>query len=134
MFCPGLADPEPWVREVAVDQLGKFSDDSALAAKLTEIAGHDGAYRVRAAALLGSGAAQGNGRDGHARKRRGQTDSPDDMIRRAALRAMGMLGDDQAVPRLLDWLEQGKPVRLRTAAIGSLGQIAKKDEARWNRA
>jgi hypothetical protein len=40
---------------------------------------------------------------------------------------MGMLGDDQAVPRLLDWLEQGKPLRLRTAAISSLGQIAKKD-------
>src|SRR4029077_18285843 len=28
---PGLGDAEPWVREVAVDQLGKFSDDPALA-------------------------------------------------------------------------------------------------------
>src|SRR4029077_2851602 len=35
---PGLADPEPWVREVAVEQLSKFSDDPALATKLTEIA------------------------------------------------------------------------------------------------
>jgi aminopeptidase N len=125
---PGLADPEPWVREIAVDQLAKFSDDSALAAKLTEIAGKDIAYRVRAAALLGLGQRKAAGAMATLESA-AATDSPDDMIRRAALRAMGMLGDDRAVPRLLDWLEQGKPVRLRTAAISSLGQIAKKDDS-----
>jgi aminopeptidase N len=125
---PGLADPEPWVREAAVDQLGKFSDDSALAASLTQIAGKDSAYRVRAAALIALGQRKATGAMGTLESA-AATDSPDDMIRRSALRAMGMLGDDRAVPRLLDWLEQGKPVRLRTAAIGSLGQIGKKNEA-----
>lgn len=125
---PGLADPEPWVREAAVEQLGKFSEDSALSAKLTEIANKDSAYRVRAAALaaLGQRKAEGafNTLDSAAK-----ADSPDEVIRRAALRAMGTLGNDQAAPRLLEWLEPGKPIRLRTAAIDSLGKIAKKDEA-----
>jgi aminopeptidase N len=125
---PGLADPEPWVREVAVDQLSKFPDDSALADRLKEIADRDSAYRVRAAALLGLGQRKAEGAvavlENAAKK-----DSPDDVIRRAALRAMGALGNDQAAPQLLGWVEPGKPVRLRTAAIDSLGKIAKKDEA-----
>jgi aminopeptidase N len=125
---PGLADPEPWVREVAVEQLGKFTDDPALAAKLTEISAKDSAYRVRVAALLALGQRKAEGAlstlEGAAK-----TGSPDDVTRRAALRAMGELGNDQAAPQLLEWLEPGKPVRLRTAAIGSLGKIAKKDES-----
>jgi aminopeptidase N len=125
---PGLADPEPWVREVAVDQLGKFSDDPALAARLTEIASKDSAYRVRAAALLALGQRKAEGAMGTLEDA-AKTDSPDDVIRRAALRAMGVLGNDRAAPRLLEWLEPGKPMRLRTAAVDSLGQIAKKDES-----
>ena len=125
---PGLADPEPWVREVAVDELSKFTDDPALAVRLTEIAGKDKAYRVRAAALLGLG--QRKAEDAVAvLEAAAKTDSPDDVIRRAALRAMGALGKDEAAPQLLGWVEQGKPTRLRTAAIDSLGKIAKKDEA-----
>ena len=121
-----LQDPQPWVREVAVEQFSKFSDEPTVGAKLTEIAGHDGAYRVRAAALLGLGQRKPEGAM-NTLEAASTPDSPDDVIRRAALRAMGVLGNDQAVPRLLDWTEQGKPVRLRAAAIASLGQIAKKD-------
>ena len=57
-----------------------------------------------------------------------KTDSPDEVIRRAALRAMGPLGDDKAVSALLDWSEEGKPVALRTAAIASLAQLDKKNQ------
>jgi aminopeptidase N len=124
----GLADPAPWVREVAVEQLSKFSDDPALASKLTEIANKDSAYRVRAAALLGLGQRKAEGAMATL-ENAAKTDSPDDVIRRAALRAMGALGNGQAAPQLLEWIEPGKPVRLRTAAIDSLGKIAKKDEA-----
>jgi aminopeptidase N len=124
---PSLTDSEPWVREVAVEQLGKFADDPALAAKLTEISAKDSAYRVRVAALLALGQRKAEGAmntlEGAAK-----TDSPDDVIRRAALRAMGELGNDQAAPQLLEWLDPGKPMRLRTAAISSLGKVAKKDE------
>ncbi len=129
---PGLADTEPWVREVAVEQLSKFSDDPALAAKLTEIANKDTAYRVRAAALLGLGQRKAEGAM-TTLESAAKIDSPDDVIRRAALRAMGALGNDQAAPRLIEWIEQGKPMRLRTAAIDSLGKIAKKDEAMESR-
>jgi len=125
---PGLTDPEPWVRDAAVEQLGKFSDDPALAARLAEIAGKDSAYRVRAAALLALGQRTAEGAM-LTLENAARTDSPDDVIRRAALRAMGVLGNDQATPRLLEWLEPGKPMRLRTAAIDSLGRIAKKDES-----
>jgi aminopeptidase N len=125
---PALDDPEPWVREVAVEQLGKFSEDSALAGRLREIAGKDSAYRVRAAALQALGQRKAQGAL-DTLESAAKTDSPDDVIRRAALRAMGALGNDQAAPQLLDWLEPGKPMRLRTAAIASLGQIAKKDES-----
>jgi len=123
---PELADQEPWVREVAVEQFSKFSDEPLVGTKLTDISAHDSAYRVRAAALLGLGQRKPDGAMSTL-EAASKTDSPDDIIRRAALRAMGALGNDQAVPRLLDWTEQGKPVRLRAAAIASLGQIAKKD-------
>jgi aminopeptidase N len=125
---PGLADPEPWVREVAVEQLSKFSDDPALATKLTDIANKDSAYRVRAAALLGLGQRKAEGAM-TTLESAAKIDSPDDVIRRAALRAMGALGNDHAAPQLLEWIEPGKPMRLRTAAIDSLGKLAKKDEA-----
>ncbi len=111
-----------------MEQFSKFSDEPTVGAKLTEIAAHDAAYRVRAAALLGLGQRKPAGAM-NTLEAASKTDSPDDVIRRAALRAMGVLGNDQAVPRLLDWSEQGKPVRLRAAAIASLGQVAKKDES-----
>src|SRR5208282_2242522 len=45
-----LPNKEPWVRDMAVEQLGLFRDDS-LAARFTDIAHNDPAYRVRATAL-----------------------------------------------------------------------------------
>ena len=124
----GLADPEPWVREVAVEELGKFSEDAGLGTKLTEIAAQDAAYRVRASALLALGQRKSEGAMSTL-ENAAKSDSPDDVIRRAALRAMGALGNDQAAPQLLEWVEPGKPMRLRTAAIDSLGKVAKKDDA-----
>ena len=46
-----LTDDKPWVREVAAEQLGKFSVDSSLPSKLADIAANDKAYRVRVSAL-----------------------------------------------------------------------------------
>jgi hypothetical protein len=52
-------------------------------------------------------------------------DSPDDFLRKAALRSLGSLGDDKAVSLLLQWSAAGKPLDSRTAAINSLGRLQK---------
>ena len=49
--------------------------------------------------------------------------SPNDVLRRASLRAMGSLGDASAVPTLLEWSSPGKPSALRGIAIRSLGRV-----------
>ena len=95
--------------------------------RLADISRRDAAYRVRAAALNSYAQLKPNG--GLALLQdAAKTDSPDDVIRRAALRAMGPLGDDKAVSALLDWSEEGKPIALRTAAIASLAQLDKKNQ------
>jgi aminopeptidase N len=122
------SNAEPWVREVAVEQLGRFKDDASLPGRLAEMSRDDAAYRVRAMAL--NAYAQLKPADGLAvLQGAAQAESPDDVIRRAALRAMGALGDDQAVATLTDWSAEGKPIPLRTAAIASLAQLDKKNEA-----
>ena len=110
----------------AVDQLGKFKEDASLGTRLSDISRDDKAYRVRAAALT----AIGQLKSPDAREvleAAVNKESPDDVLRRAALRALGVFGDDQAVPALREWAQVGKPVRLRTAAIASLGQLDKKN-------
>src|SRR6202035_1351751 len=51
------------------------------------------------------------------------TSSPDDVLRRASLRAMGTLGDDAVVPSLLEWSAPGKSSTFRGIAIGALGRV-----------
>jgi len=52
-------------------------------------------------------------------------DSPDGFLRDAALRALGPLGDDRAVPLLRDWAATGKNMESRQAAISSLARLQK---------
>jgi hypothetical protein len=56
-------------------------------------------------------------------------DSPNDILRRAALNGFGALGDDRAVPMLMEWSSLGKPLDSRPAAILSLGRLGMKDAA-----
>src|SRR3970282_2001684 len=55
-------------------------------------------------------------------------DSPDDALRSNAMRLFGQLGDDKAVPMLLEWTAPGKPLAVRGAAIGALGRLDKKNK------
>ena len=88
----------------------------------------DAAYRVRAAALIAYGQLKPS--DGLAfLQQAAQIESPDDVIRRAALHAMGALGDNMAAATLGKWSEQGKPIDVRDAAISSLAELDKKNEA-----
>jgi aminopeptidase N len=122
-----LTNKEAWVRDVAVDQLGAFRDDGAVAARLTDISHNDTAFRVRATALNSLAQTKNSGAI-DTLLAAVQTDSPNNVIRRAALRGLGRLGDEKATNTLLDWSAQGKPVDLRTTAIASLGQIDKKSK------
>jgi aminopeptidase N len=115
---------EAWVRNRIVSALGNFKDDSTITAKLSSIAKEDSSYRARAAALQAIGRLKTS--DAFATLEAAVAgDSPDDFLRNAALRSLGPLGDDKAVPLLLQWSAPGKPIESRTAAINSLGRLQK---------
>jgi len=117
----------PWVRNRVVSALYNFKDDAAVAAKLNSIAKQDESYRARAAALQALGRLQGPNAFATL-EAAVAADSPDGFLRNAALRSLGSLGDDKAVPLLLQWSAAGKPLDSRTAAINSLGRLQKDNQ------
>jgi len=115
---------EPEVRANIVQALGTFKENAEIAARLEAIANQDNSYRARAAALGAIGrmktpkayetlTAAVNG------------ESPDGILRNAALRGMGSRGDDRAVPLLREWAAPGKEIPSRQAAINSLARLQK---------
>jgi aminopeptidase N len=118
------SNDKPWVRYHVVAALGNFKDDAAVAAKLNSVAKQDDSYRARASALQALGRLKGPNAfatlEGAV-----AGDSPDGFLRNAALRSFGSLGDDKAVPLLLQWSAVGKPIDSRTAAIRSLASLQK---------
>ena len=117
-----LNSPQAWVRQPAVSQLAQFKNMPELSAKFAELYRNDPAFNVRGAAL--NGLAMQKSPDAFETLRAAlNTDSPDDMLRHAALRAFANLGDDRAVPLLLEWSALGKPLDSRANAIGSLARL-----------
>ncbi len=122
-----VTDEKPWVREVAVQQLGMFKDDASLGPKLTDIAANDKAFRVRAAALRSlAGIKAANAFD--LLTAAVKSDSPDDILREAGLGGLGELGDNRAVPLLLEWSGPGKPLDSRGSAISAVATLDKKNK------
>jgi aminopeptidase N len=117
-----LSNDQPWVRQVAVEQLGHFQNDGDVVKRLQNIYKDDKSYFVRGAALQSLAQAKASGVAGLLEKAL-TTSSPDDVLRQSALRAMGALGDDSVVPSLVEWSSPGKPSQLRGIAIGSLGRV-----------
>ncbi len=115
---------EPWIRNRIVSALAEFVDDPAIVAKLNSVASDDSSYRARAAALQALGRLKAPGAlatlDAAV-----AADSPDGFLRNTALRSMGPLGDDKAVPLLREWAAPGKPIDTRNAAISSLARLQK---------
>jgi len=114
----------PWVRSRVAAALGNIKDDAAVAAKLNSIAKEDSSYRARASAVQALGRLKSSDAFGTL-EAAVATDSPDGFLRNAALRAFSTLGDDKAVPLLVEWSKLGKPVESRTAAIYSLARLQK---------
>jgi aminopeptidase N len=117
---------EPWVRNRIAAALGNFKDNTEVAAKLDSLAKDDKSFRTRASALQALGKIKAKNAlatlDAAVKG-----DSPDDFLRNAALRAMGPLGDDHAVPTLEEWAVPGKRIETRQAAISSLARLKKED-------
>jgi aminopeptidase N len=121
-------DDKPWVRKVAVAQLGNFNQDPSLAPTLTKIASSDQAYGVRAAALNALGEMKAPNAY-EILTAALKTESPDDTIRNGALEGLGSLGDDRAVPALLEWSAPGKDLETRGAAIEAVAGLDLKNKA-----
>jgi aminopeptidase N len=117
-----LSNEQPWVRMTAVEQLGRFHGDEDIAKRLQNIYKDDKSYAVRGAALQSLATDKAPNAESILEKAL-STSSPQDVLRSAALRAMGSLADASAVPSLLEWSSPGKPSAIRSIAIGSLGRI-----------
>jgi aminopeptidase N len=118
---------EPWVRYRIVAALGNFKDEKTVAEKLSAIAKEDASYRAQAAALEALGRLKASGAFATL-EAAVAGDSPDGYLRNAALRGLGSLGDDKAVPILKQWAAPGKPIPTRTVAIRNLANLQKNDK------
>jgi aminopeptidase N len=121
-----LSNDQPWVRQVAVEQMGRFQNDEDAAKRLQSIARDDKAYSVRSAALQSLAQLKAPGTAPLLEKVLNAT-SPHNVLQTAALRAMGALDDPSLAPTLLEWSAPGKPVFLRSVAIGALGRVDRKN-------
>jgi len=93
------------------------------AEKVVELYRRDEAFGVRAAALTAM--AQLKSPEAFdSLKAAVEVDAPRSMLRNAALRGFGTLGDERAVPVVLEWTQLGRPLGSRAAAIASLARLS----------
>lgn len=121
-----LADENITVRRTAADILGRLKDNPSAVARLAQLYQEEKSWRVREAALDALARHKPEGAFATLRQAIA-TQSPDDILRNQALRSLGELGKEEAVPLLLEWSAPGKPGDTRNAAIGSLAQLDKKN-------
>jgi aminopeptidase N len=109
------SNEQPFVRNHIVAALGEIKDEPNIAARLETIARDDASYRARANALQSLGHLKApdalNTLTAVAK-----VDSPDHILRNAALRSLGYLADDKAVPLLREWGRTSKHARWQSRA------------------
>jgi aminopeptidase N len=118
---------EPWVRNRIVSALGNFKDDKDVLIRINAVAKEDKSYRAQASALQALGKLKSPGALDELNAA-AIAESPDSFLRNAALRAMGELGDDKAVPTLREWAAPGKRIDTRQAAINGLARLDKNNK------
>jgi aminopeptidase N len=118
------SNEQPFVRNHIVAALGEIKDEPKIAAKLETIARDDASYRARANALQSLGHLKAPGAL-NALTAAVKGDSPDNILRNAALRSLGFLADDKAVSLLREWAAPGKDIETREVAIASLARLDK---------
>src|SRR5712692_8568695 len=121
------SNEEPFVRNHIVAALGEIKDEPKIAAKLETVAREDASYRARANALQSLGHLKApDALNTLTAAVKGA--SPDDILRNAALRSLGYLGDDKAAPLLREWAAPGKDVETRKVAIAALARLDKSNK------
>jgi aminopeptidase N len=118
------SNEQPFVRNHIVAALGEIKDEPKLAARLETIAREDASYRARATALQSLGHLKAPDAL-NTLTAAVKINSPDDILRNAALRSLGFLGDDKAVPLLREWAAPGKDIETREVAMTSLARLDK---------
>lgn len=122
-----LGDDSVAVRRAVADAMGRFKDDPGMVARIERLYREDKAWRVRQSALAAL-ARQKPANAADSLQNAVETESPDNILRNQALQSFGGLGKDEAVPLLLEWSKPGRADATRRAAIGSLGQLDKKNK------
>ena len=117
-----LSNEQPWVRQVAVEQMGHFQSDEDTIKRLQSIYKNDKAYSVRGTALHSLAQDKAPGAS-QLLENALATPSPNNILQRASLRAMGTLDDSGVASTLLEWSSPGRPSSLRGIAITSLGHM-----------
>ena len=119
----GLKIDHPKARAAVVEALGQFAGDDDVAIALRKIVEQgDASYRVRSNAIEAYADVSDDLSDlASLWDSLLATDSYREMVRAAALRAIGDHCNDDLFEKLIAWSAPGKPPECRAAAIGAIG-------------
>jgi len=121
------SNSQPYVRNHIIAALGEIKDEPKIIARLQTIARDDTSYRARANAL--QSLARLKAPDALSTLTAAvQAESPDDILRNAALRSLGFLGDDKGVALVRQWAAPGRDIETREVAIASLARLDKSNK------
>lgn len=125
----GLKLAHPKVRRACAEQLGKYKRDAKASSALKELlAKGDASYNVEAEAL-GAYAKLQQPDAVAVIKPWLDRSSNGEVLRSAALRALGSSEDMAVLDTLLSWAQRGKPRACRSAALLAAGQLARNGTA-----
>jgi len=117
-----LDDPDPSAAATAATLLGGFPQDSQVAERLETVVRKGRFYRQREAALVSLGRIR-SANAFEVLLLAARTDSPGDVLRRAAFHGFAELADVHATPLAIEWSAPGRPILTRASAIRALGSL-----------
>lgn len=118
-----------FIRRGAASGLKAFSSNADLREDavrlLIELLENDVSFRVRAAAASSLGSYRGNKNSIEALKKASTQDSLGDILRAAAFKALGEIGDVDSAQAMLDYFLHGNAHQGRIAAVKAFGELSK---------
>jgi aminopeptidase N len=118
-----LSVKHPKARRGVVRALGEFRDEEAADA-LIKVLKHDESYFVEMEAAISLGKTKSQ-KAFDALKKSLEKISFNEVIRIGAFQGFEALRDERAIPVAMEWSKYGKPQRVREAAVGVLGNLAR---------